>query len=43
MRSLDYRAYDAEKTGEVVAGTAAITGQILLGFVQVVGALAGGM
>ena len=43
VRSLDYRAYDAEKTGEVVAGTAAITGQILLGFVQVVGALAGGM
>ncbi len=43
VRSVDYRAYDSEKTGEVVAGTAAVTGQILLGFVQVLGALAGGM
>ncbi|MDJ0759995.1 MAG: hypothetical protein QNJ19_11385 [Woeseiaceae bacterium] len=43
VRSLDYRAYDSEKTGEVVAGTAAITGQVLLGLVQVMGALAGGM
>ena len=43
VRSVDYRAYDSEKTGEVVAGTAVVTGQILLGFVQVLGALAGGM
>ena len=43
VRSLDYRAYDSEKTGEFVAGTAVITGQVLLGFVEVLGALAGGM
>ncbi|MDJ0917686.1 MAG: hypothetical protein QNJ05_07975 [Woeseiaceae bacterium] len=43
VRSLDYRAYDSEKTGEVIAGTAAITGQILLGFAEVLGAIAGGM
>ncbi len=43
VTSLDYRTYDSEKTGEVVAGTAAVTGQILLGLVEVMGAIAGGM
>ena len=42
VRSLDYRAYDAEKTGAVVGGTAAVAGAVLLGLVQVVGALAAG-
>lgn len=41
--SLSYRAYDSEKTGEVVAGTVKITGMVLIGLAQVVGALAQGM
>lgn len=42
VRSLDYRTYDAEKTGAVVGGTAAVAGAVLLGMIQVVGAFAGG-
>ena len=43
VSSLSYRAYDPEKTGEAVAGTAKVTGMVLIGLAQVVGAFVGGM
>ena len=43
VSSLDYRVYDSEKTGEVVAGTAKVTGMVLVGFAQFIGAVAEGM
>lgn len=41
--AINYREYDADKTGTVVAGTATVAGAVLLGFVQVLGAFAQGM
>ncbi len=43
VHSLNYRAYDSEKTGEVMAGTAKVTGAILVGFAHFIGAMAQGM
>ena len=43
VSSLSYRACDAEKTGEAVASTARITGLVLMGLAEVVGAFVGGM